>query len=199
MDVFAYTERKLDAFGKCMRIGRRKSGHQILFLVSFFIGILVITVMAKGKVPENTLMNQALAGSFLEEGWNRKELFVQCLWRRGTVMFLLMLLTGTTMRLCVCCVLLIRMGMGCGVLLKLFYLWYGLKGMGLLIVAVFPHYLFYFMAYWLLYWNYEKNRLRARKNYLPVLVSVIVVITGICMESYVNPFLVREYLKIFFI
>lgn len=198
MDRYAYTESKLDAFGKCMRIRKRATGHQILFLVSFFIGIVIITIMAKGKVPENTLMNQALAGSFLEEGWNRKELFLQCLWRRGTVMFLLMLLTCTTMRSWVCRALLAWMGLGCGVLLKLFYLWYGLKGMGLMAVSVLPHYLFYCMAYWLLYWNYEKNRLRIRKNYLPVFVSVIVVVLGFFMESYVNPFLVAGYLKIFF-
>ena len=181
-----------------MGIGRRKSGHQILFLVSFFIGILVITVMAKGKIPENTLMNQALAGSFLEEGWNRGELFMQCLWKRGTVLFLLMLLTCTTMRSWVCLALLVWMGFGSGVLLKLFYLWYGVKGMGLMFVAALPHCLFYFMAYGLLYWNFEKNRLRLRKNYLPVLVAVIVVIMGIISESYVNPFLVKGYLKIFF-
>ncbi len=169
-----------------------------MFLVSFFIGIVIITVMAKGKMPENTLMSQALAGSFLEEGWNRRELFVQCLWKRGSVLFLLMLLTCTTMRPWVCRALLIWMGFGCGILLKLFYLWYGLKGMGLMVVAALPHYLFYSMAYGLLYWNFEKNRLRMRKNYLPVLVSVIVVIMGICAESYVNPFLVGGYLKIFF-
>lgn len=181
-----------------MRIRKGVSGHQLLFLVSFFIGIVIITVMAKGKVPENTLMNQVLAGSFLEEGWNRKELFLQCLWKRSTVLFLLMLLTCTAMRSWVCRVLLIWMGLGSGVLLKLFYLWYGLKGMGLMVISALPHYLFYCMAYWLLYWNYEKNRLRVRKAYLPVLVSVAVSIIGIFVESYVNPFLVTGYLKIFF-
>lgn len=70
--------------------------------------------------------------------------------------------------------------------------------MGLLLVATLPHYLFYFMAYGLLYWNFEKNRLRVRKSYFPILLSVIVVIMGILAESYVNPFLVGGYLKIFF-
>ena len=82
MDRFAYTERKKVVSGEYMRIRKGVSGHQLLFLVSFFIGIVIITVMAKGKVPENTLMNQALAGSFLEEGCNSKELFLQCFWKR---------------------------------------------------------------------------------------------------------------------
>lgn len=198
MDDIAYTERKLVAFRKYMRKRKGVTGHQILFLVSFFIGIVVVTVLASGKVPENTLMSKTLAGNFLEEGWNRRELFLQCLWRRASILFLILLLTATSMRVWVCRILLVWFGFICGILLKLFYLWYGLPGMGLLLVAALPHYLFYFMAYGLMYWNFEKNRLRVRKSYFPVLLSVIVVIMGIFSESYVNPFLVGGYLKIFF-
>ena len=185
-------------FGKYMKIRRNVTGHQILFLVSFFIGIVIVTVLANGKVPENTLMSQTLAGGFLAEGWNRRELFLQCLWKRAGVLFLILVLTATSMRVWVCRVLLVWLGLVFGILLKLFYLWYGLSGMGLLLVATLPHYLFYFMAYGLLYWNFEKNRLRVRKSYFPILLSVIVVIMGILAESYVNPFLVGGYLKIFF-
>ena len=198
MDDIAYTERKLVAFRKYMRKRKGVTGHQILFLVSFFIGIVVVTVLASGKVPENTLMSKTLAGNFLEEGWNRRELFLQCLWRRASILFLILLLTATSMRVWVCRILLVWFGFICGILFKLFYLWYGLPGMGLLLVAALPHYLFYFMAYGLMYWNFEKNRLRVRKSYFPVLLSVIVVIMGIFSESYVNPFLVGGYLKIFF-
>ena len=181
-----------------MRISRGVSGHQILFLVSFFIGIVIVTVLANGKVPENPLMNKVLAGGFLEEGWNRRELFLQCLWKRASVVLLIFMLTATSMRVWVCRILLIWLGTFFGVLLKLFYLWYGLSGMGLLVVSVLPHYVFYIMSYGLMYWNFEKNRLRARRNYFPILLSVIVVIMGILAESYVNPFLVGGYLKIFF-
>ena len=198
MDINAYTEKKLVAFGKCMSRRKGVTGHQILLLVSFFCGILIITIMAKGKIPENTLMNQALAGNFLEEGWNRKALFLQCLWKRGTVLFLIILLTCTVMRVWICRAMIVWLGFVFGILLKLFYLWYGMKGMGLLVVSMLPHYLFYIMAYGLLYWNFEKNRMRMRKNYFPVVIAVAVVIMGIVLESYVNPFLVGGYLKIFF-
>ena len=181
-----------------MRIRKSVSGHQLLFLVSFFIGIVVVTVLANGKMPENTLMSKTLAGNFLEEGWNRRELFLQCLWKRASVLFLIFLLTTTSMRVWVCRILLIWLGVVLGILLKLFYLWYGLSGMGLLIVAVLPHYVFYIMSYGLMFRNYEKNRLHVRRNYLPVFLAVIVVIMGIFAESYVNPFLVGGYLKIFF-
>ena len=181
-----------------MRITRRATGHQILFLVSFFMGIAMVTLLAKGKIPENTMMSRALAGSFLEDGWNRRELFIQCLWKRGGMLLLLMMLACTSMRQWINRLLIVGMGSVCGVLLKLFYLWYGIKGMGLMVVALIPHFIFYIMAYGLLCRNFEKNRLRARKNYFPVFVAVAVAITGIVMESYVNPFLIGGYLKIFF-
>ena len=181
-----------------MRIRKSVTGHQILFLVSFFIGIVLVTIMARGKVPENTLMSRALAGNFLEEGWNCRELFIRCLWKRSMVFILIMLLTCTSMRLWVCRAILLWTGFVVGILLKLFYLWYGIKGMGLIIAATLPHYMFYFMAYGLLYWNFERNRLRTRKKYLPVFVAIGVVIIGLILESYVNPFWVGGYLKIFF-
>lgn len=181
-----------------MRIRKRVTGHQILFLVSFFIGIVIMTVLANGKTPENTLITKTVAGSLLEEGWNRRELFLQCLWRRGGLLFLIFLLTATVMRVWVCRILLVWSGFIIGILLKLFFLWYGLPGMGLLLVAALPHYLFYFMAYGLMYRNFEKNRLHMRKNCFPILLSVIVGIIGVFLESYVNPFLVGGYLKIFF-
>ena len=181
-----------------MRGKRKVTGHQILFLVSFFCGILIISIMAKGKIPENTLMNQAIAGNLLAEGWNREALFVQCIWKRGAAMFLVLLLTCTIMRVWICRVLIIWFGFVFGVLLKLFYLWFGIKGMGLLLVSALPHYFFYIMAYALLYRVFENNRLRIKRNLMPVLVAVAVVIIGIVLESYVNPFWVNGYLKIFF-
>ncbi len=181
-----------------MGIRKRATGHQILFLVSFFVGIVLVTIMAKGKIPENTLISNTLAGTFLEEGWNHKELLIRCLWNRVAIFVFIMLLTCTTMRIWVCRAILLWTGLVAGILLKLFYLWYGIKGMGLMLAAAMPHYLFYFMGYGLLYHGFERNRLRTRKNHMPVLVAVGVVIIGIVLESYVNPFLVGGYLKIFF-
>ena len=63
-----------------MRIRKRMTEHQILFVVAILTGILLITLIAKDKIPENTIMNQALGSAFLEEGWNKKELFMQCVW-----------------------------------------------------------------------------------------------------------------------
>lgn len=181
-----------------MKIKKRATEHQILFMLSFLTGIVFITILARGKVPENTLMNQALSQAFLEEGWNRRELFLQCLWNRGIILLAVLSASCTPLRSWVFRAVTIWIGFAFGAMLKLFYLWYGIKGMGLLVVAVLPHYIFYWMAYGLLYWEWNRNSIRIKRNYFPFLLAVGVAIMGIFFESYVNPFLVSGYMKIFF-
>lgn len=181
-----------------MGMKRRTAGHRIVFLMSFLVGIVMITVVTKEKIPQNPLMNRVLAGDFLEEGWNRSALFVQCLLSRGPVFVLLVILMCTSMRTWIWRIVIVWSGFWLGVLSKMFYLWYGIKGVGLLLTALFPQFLFYFMAYGMLYQNLEKHRMSIRVQYVPVFVAVGVVIMGMVLESYVNPFLVNGYLKIFF-
>lgn len=89
-------------------------------------------------------------------------------------------------------------GLSFGILVKLFVCWYGISGFGLLVILILPHFLFYWMAYGLLYYEMDRQRLRTVKSPVGIFVSLGVVIMGILVESYVNPFLLRTYLKIFF-
>jgi len=144
------------------------------------------------------LLNQSLSHDFLEQGWNKWGLFLQCLFSRGIILVLLVLLSYTSLRKCTFRIVTIWMGVGLGILFKLFFVWYGGKGIGLLVVLLMPHFLLYWMAYGMLYWELEKRRLRMNHNPLGIFLSIGVVITGILVESYVNPFLVRTYLNLFF-
>lgn len=181
-----------------MRIRKRMSEHQILFSVAFFTGILLITLLAKGKIPENTIMDQALSSAFLEEGWNKRELLMQCLWNRGTFFVMIVALSYSPIRKWMFRCVTIWIGIAFGIILKLFYLWYGMKGMGLCLAAILPQYIFYWMAYGLIYWESDSDRMFRKRNYVPLLLTVAVVIMGIVLESYVNPILVNGYMKIFF-
>lgn len=181
-----------------MREKKKLTEHELLFGVCFLLGAIVVTLLAKGKTPENTLLNQSLALGFLEQGWNRKALFLQCLYNRGMIMLLLLLLAYTSFRKFTFRFVTAWAGISFGMLFKLFFAWYGMMGIGLLLVSVMPHFLFYWMAYGLLYWEMEKNRLRVMKSPIGILASIGVVIIGILLESYVNPILLSTYLKIFF-
>jgi len=181
-----------------MRIKKRMTEHQILFSVAFLAGILLITLLANGKIPENTIMDQALGSAFLEDGWNKNELFMQCAWSKCVFFVMVGTLSYSPMRKWMFRGITIWIGIVFGILLKLFYLWYGMKGIGLCLISTFPQFIFYWMAYGLLYWEADRNRSFQKRNYVPLLLTAAVVIMGIVLESYVNPILVNGYIKIFF-
>lgn len=181
-----------------MKEKKKLTEHELIFSICFLLGVVLITILAKGKTPENTLLNQSLSLNFLEQGWNKKGLFLQCLFSRGIVLLLLVLLAYTSLRKCAFRIVTVWVGLGLGSLCKLFFVWYGLKGIGLLVVSLLPHFLLYWMAYGMLYWEMEKRRMRVVNSPLGLVISIGVVITGILVESYVNPVLLRAYLKLFF-
>ena len=181
-----------------MKEKKKLTEHELLFGICFFVGIVWITLLARGKTPENTMLNQSLSISFLEEGWNQRALLLQCLYSRGIIMLLLILLAYTPLRKITYGIVTAWVGLSFGMLFKLFFCWYGISGLGLLLVSILPHFLFYWMAYGLLYWEMDRQRIRLTKSPVGILIAMGVVIMGIAIESYVNPFLLRAYLKIFF-
>lgn len=176
---------------------RKLTENEFLFGICFLTGAVWVTILARGKTPENTLLSQALSAVFLEQGWNGKMLFLQCLYSRGILMLLLLFLAYTPFRKLAFRLVTAYLGVSFGILFKLFFCWYGIGGVGLLFVSVLPHFLFYWMAYGLLYWESDPLRSRTLKKPVGILIAIGVVIMGIVIESYVNPFLLRSYLKIF--
>lgn len=156
-------------------------------------------MLAKGKTPENTMMNPTLCQAFLEQGWNKGELFLQCLFCRGGMFVMILLFAYSSIRKWMFRLFTSAMGISFGIMLKLFYLWYGIKGIGLFLVATFPHFLFYWMAYGLLYWEVNKRNGWLERKRFSMILAFGVVIIGIWVESYVNPFLLSFFLKNFFI
>lgn len=181
-----------------MKEKKKITEHEWIFGVCFLLGVILITILSKGKTPENTLFNKSLSLTILEQGWNKKALFLQCLYSRGMIMLLLILLAYTSLRKITFRIITAWMGFSFGMLFKLFFCWCGVSGIGLLMVSVLPQVLFYWMAYGLLYWEMDKRQMRIANSPVGLFLVIGVVIMGIWVESYVNPFLLRSYLKIFF-
>ena len=181
-----------------MKEKKKITEHEWIFGVCFLLGVILITILSKGKTPENTLFNKSLSLTILEQGWNKKALFLQCLYSRGMIMLLLILLAYTSLRKITFRNITAWMGFSFGMLFKLFFCWYGVSGIGLLMVSVLPQVLFYWMAYGLLYWETDRSRIYTRRNYVPIILTIGVVIMGIFLESYVNPFLVNGMIKMLF-
>lgn len=180
-----------------MKKYRTCTEHGLLFLISIAVGILLITILSRGKFPENTMMQQIMVSNIMTEGIDRRELLIICCLKRVLFFGTLYLFSFTDFRKLCFRITTVGIGFSLGMLMKLFYLWYAFGGFVIFLAAVLPHYLFYWMAYGMIYSgadNFTRNRGRKLKNFLSIF---LVVITGCFLESYVNPFLVLNFIKIF--
>lgn len=143
------------------------------------------------------MMTKLVATDILTKGWNRQELFIHCLIKRIKEFGVLFLFSFTVFKKTCFRMTTFMIGISLGILMKLFFLWYGINGMLLLFVALIPQYLFYWMGYGLIYWNERNGYVKQRYQFFRVIPILGVVIIGCFLESYVNPFLVLNYLKLF--
>lgn len=171
--------------------------HGLLFFISVMLGTLLVTMLSKEKYPENTMMSKLVATDILTKGWNKQELLIYCLMKRIKEFGVLFLFSCTVFRKLCFGISTILIGVGLGILLKLFFLWYGANGIILLLVALIPQYIFYWMGYGLIYWNREICYMRETQKLIRFIPVLGVVIIGCIVESYVNPFLVSSYLNLF--
>lgn len=173
-----------------------------LCAAGFFLGILIcFRSGGRGTLlgPENL---QAVKSMTLEK---KDYLYCVCKVRLGTV--LLVLLAGTTyLAPFVCGALALWFGMGAGALLTTALMCYGIKGILLLPVGCFPHFLIYIPAFYLLLRWCEQLfgyiYLRKEAGSLGIVLAKLLLIllavsAGIFLESYVAPGIFQGMLKIF--
>ena len=199
-----------------MRVTKLRGGTARLpvvpiFCVSLAVGILVMNI-GKSILLENT-------GLFDEYTlYNMKYMTVDSnalfsyIFRERIMKFLMIVVLSTTyLGLAVCVVTVAWYGMSAGVFLSALFIRYGIKGIFLAVVSLFPHYLLYVPAIVaLLGWSETLYRgiyhraleLEEDKGYLAKTLGKLAVILmiaagGCLLEAYVNPFLLLGYLKVF--
>lgn len=145
--------------------------------------------------------------------WDKRILWLKCLWKRAGIVVLFPLLSLTGIGLWTVRIYISWFPFSMGFLMEMLVLKYGLSGLLLFVVGVFPQYLFYIPAYIFLCQNcflifrlkkiikYGEFPTNTRKisHYIRNLILILgVVIIGSAFESYVNPFLMKNFLKLFF-
>ena len=185
----------------------------IIFFLFFLFGI-VITILW-----QNWYGNQVeiLSGGAMEEianmTWNYKILFYQCLLKRVSVVIIIPLITLTGIGLWAIRLYTAWFSFSMGALMEALTLQYGISGLLLFVVGIFPHYFFYIPAYILLFRvcylinsdmrqgrKYDpRGRVKSNLEKVKALCIILgVVIIGTIFESYVNPYLLRYFSKLFF-
>ena len=185
---------------------------RLIVLFCFVLGIIGANLVDKSKMSGFGLWNSYFIEKFKYARIRPGELFYYILEQRLPVMLLLILLSVTGLGLWIGGAFLAWQGFAAGFLMAASVVSYGAKGILLMGTAFFPQYLLYIPVYvaciYLTVFFRDRIRVRGegsgrlhRKEYFLFLAICLLFlglyITGILLESYVNPFLLKKILKIF--
>ncbi len=185
------------------------------FLAGLLLGILVMN-FGKGFLLENTgLLDEYVLYHMKYMTVDSRALFIYVLGKRITVLVFLLIIATTYLGLAAVCALSGWYGMLLGMFLSTAMLRYGLKGILLSVVSLFPHSLFYVPALIALmaccehicrsvyfkggslYLEEGKKSIVPPEKIIQLLLVLAAVVIGSFLESYLNPHLLLGLLKIF--
>lgn len=196
-------------------LGKGGGKWLFLFLFGFILGIFIINCWKEQFLTQGSMLSgMALARlKYLEV--NKNSFLIYVFKKRLSNIWMLALLSTTFFGILAVYGYVIWLGAGMGFLISAFVMQYGIKGILLFLASTFPQYLLYIPAMILLLtWGYQLtvrlyfpqkeaagqyvNRQQAVVRFLLRLLIVHgVVIIGCLLESYVNPNIVTNILKIF--
>ncbi len=188
---------------------RERNLFLTLFLSGFVLGVLYITVFGKAAVHDTTLMSPYFFSKYRQIEFVSEELFLYTLKSRLSA-FTVLWLTGLTVLGAVSAyAYLIWIGAALGITVTTAAMKMGIQGIILCIAGSLPHFVLYVPAgCWLLKKICEMSGSREVKtrqwgngkrlffSYLFVwLAGALLFLAGAFLESYVNPFFLRTFLK----
>lgn len=179
---------------------REAPGWLLPFLIGFLAGVLLINTGTFLKLENSNILDEYTLGRMKYLELNCNTFFLYVLQKRMTTVWLLMLFCITAIGLYVLWGYLLWTGFALGTLLSVAVMRYGMKGILLLLAGIFPHYLCYVPACLLLLRIGQRMHTRIQEIWqygMSFLGLHIVVIIGVLLESYVNPYIITKVLKIF--
>lgn len=177
-----------------------------IFTVGIFAGMILVN-FGKSILLENTgLLDEYTLYHMKYMTVDGSALFYYILKQRLSGLLILAVLSTTYLGLVVCGGITLWYGMCAGVFLATAVIRYGLKGILLVVVGIFPQYLIYVPAMVvMLFWCQNLYRgiyLDRTYSFQPKCLLQLVVIffaffVGCVLESFLNPYLLQGLLKIF--
>jgi len=178
-----------------------------LFLGGFIFGIFLMNAGWEVLLTEEGLFAASDINRLKYLDIDGGKFFPYVLKKRAESILIPVLLSTTVLSCIVVYGYLIWQGMLMGMMLTAALIRFGLKGVLLVAAGVFPHQLLLFPAMvMVLIWCHDRQQSNryssgAKLYYMQKAVSVLwicfMLLTGCILESYVNPILVSEVLKIF--
>lgn len=183
----------------------------LIFLASFGFGVLMMYVGKTFLLESTGLLDEYTLYYMKQMSVDSNALFAYVMRERIGEMVLVAILSTTYLGLVVCAATTIWYGVALGAYFATLSIRYGMKGLLLAIVGIFPQYLFYLpIIFIFLMWCESLNRsiyfsnslslnsgMDIVKKILQLALMIAVTIIGCGFEGYVNHYLVNGFLKIF--
>lgn len=167
-----------------------------LFMPGFLFGIIYTNFIARQYVAEPEVFSDYFYSSFYRPGSLHRNLSGMFLKVRAIPFAVLLGLAFTKMRKMTASLFAIWTGISGGILLSIAVTELGIRGSIFCLLGIFPQFLFYIPSFLIVLsycWMYPKSRWSREKT----IMSVGMLLSGMIMETYVNPFLLHAFLKKF--
>ena len=178
-----------------MKILRSRKQMLAFFMPGFLFGILYINLTAQNMFSGPGIFRESFLRQYEAAEVTAAEYLLYLIKVRVIPFAGLMGLSFTRFRKIAAGGFLIWTGFSSGIVLSMAVLEMGMRGIGLCVVGVLPQFLLYISSYMVLLWYcwiYPQNRWNREKTVFVVLTMGI----GMLLEAYVNPILVKGFLKI---
>ena len=177
-----------------MKMFRAQKVFPILYMVGFLIGILYVNLVADQYVNQSSIFSEYYLKQYASMGLAAGGYLVQLIGIRFSPFFVILMLGYTRYRKGIVILFLLWTGFSFGLLISIEIMSMGSRGVLFFLAGLFPQYLFYIAAYIILLWNVYVNQ-EIRWTISKMTVTVGLILIGLFMEGWVNPLIIRGFIK----
>lgn len=178
-----------------MRIQQSKKQFLIFFMVGFVAGVFYANIAIKNYLAASGILSDYFLNQYINTEIVVEDYIMYILRVRLVPLAILGVLGCTKFRKIAVIGTLVWTGFSSGLILVEAVIKLGVKGIVLCLVAVVPHFIFYILAYIVILWHLYSYPARKWDMSKTVFV-VLTIIIGMVMEGYVNPILMKMFIKV---
>lgn len=178
-----------------------KRRDALVFFLGFAMGIILINILGRGYLSEAGILSEYFLSQYKYMEINALDLFFYIMEKRIKWEVIVWVLGYTAIGVPCAVAFILWFGFAAGVLLSISVLKMGGAGILFCLAATLPQMLIYIPVWFMLIYNvYKKRERKGSANWSYALVGVGALLftgVGVLVESYINPLLLRQILRIF--
>jgi len=173
-----------------------KKAASSIFMLGFFTGIIYVNVIAKTYVASMGIFSDYFLEQYSVNHLDTKEYLFYILQIRIIPLLILSIAGCTKYKKTASSIFLLWTGFSGGIIFTAATFKLGIKGIGLCIVSILPHFILYIAAYVILI-LYLYSYPNIKWNSTKTMSVIIFIMTGIVSECYINPVILEIFIDLF--